>query len=85
MTIRPTSENLSNKPAALKDMSPAAQACANWFRKLARALKVCRLYKINNALVVQTREQVLGMLQQLVIEADGLSFRFTPSEIYLNN
>jgi hypothetical protein len=66
-------------------LSPAAQACAAWFRKLSRALKVCRLYKTDNTVVVNGRDQVIEGLAKLVEECGGITFRFTPSEILLGD
>ena len=46
-------------------LSPEAQACAGWFRQLARTLRVCRLYKTapvnNNLVLAYVGEHVLGM------------------------
>src|SRR5438093_12957519 len=76
------SRKVSSAPPVL---SPAANACAGWFRKLARALKVCRLYRTQNAVVVQARDKVLETLAGMVAEQAGITLRFTPSEIYLED
>ena len=75
----------SESPKATRELSPLAGHAASWFRKLARGLKVCRLYKTDNAVVVQAREQVLGGLEKLIADNGGLALRFTPSEIYVND
>jgi hypothetical protein len=46
---------------------------------------VCRLYKNDNTMVVQARDQVLEALQRLVRENNGWSLHFTPSEAYLGD
>jgi hypothetical protein len=78
-------DNAVNKGALTRDLSPAAQACAAWFRRLARALKVCRLYKSDNGVVVQARGQVLDLLAKLIAENGGWALRFTPTEIHLGD
>jgi HEAT repeat protein len=79
-----------NAPAAktglTREVSPAAQACTAWFRRLTRALKVSRLYsKSENAMVIQNRDQVLEALQRHLKEAEGWTLHFTPTEAYLGD
>jgi HEAT repeat protein len=82
-TISAASESAPRKAAPnLPVLSPAAQGCAAWFRSLARSLKVCRLYKTDNSIVVKSRDGVLDGLARLVVDYGGLAFRFTPTEIY---
>ena len=83
ISLAPESSHL--KPPRARELSPAAQACSSWFRKLARALKVCRLYKTDNTVVLQAREQVLNALVKLLEENGGWALRFTPTEIWLND
>ena len=71
------------KYPAFRDLTPAGQTAHLWFRQLARALKTCRLYRQDNPIVVQIREQLLQPLLR-GIESHGVwSFRITPSEIFL--
>ena len=71
------------KYPAFRDLTPAGQAAHLWFRQLARALKTCRLYRQDNPIVVQIRDQLLEPLLR-GIESHGVwSFRITPSEIFL--
>jgi HEAT repeats len=71
------------KYPAFRDLTPAGQTAHLWFRQLARALKTCRLYRQDNPIVVQIRDQLLQPLLR-GIESHGIwSFRITPSEIFL--
>jgi hypothetical protein len=71
------------KYPAFRDLTPAGQTAHLWFRQLARALKTCRLYRQDNPIVVQIRDQLLEPLLR-GIESHGVwSFRITPSEIFL--
>src|SRR5437879_5110875 len=47
-------------------LSPEGQAASAWFRQLARALKVSRLYKSDNPVVKQAQEAVTIALQNLL-------------------
>ena len=68
---------------AFRDLTPAGQAAHLWFRQLARALRTCRLYRPDSAMVVQIRSQLLQPLLR-GIESHGIwNFRITPSEIFL--
>ena len=75
----------SIKASSTRELSPAATACASWFRRLSRGLKVSRLYKEDNALVLQARDQVLDALQKALAENRGWTIHFTPSEAYLDD
>ena len=77
----PTSVQL--KYPALRDLSPGAQAAAAWFRGLARALSTCRLYRRDNPMLVQIRQQLYDQLNA-ALEAHGpWRLRITPMEIWL--
>jgi len=81
MTTGPTNAQL--KYPALRDLSPGAQAAAAWFRSLARALKTCRLYRRDNSVVIQIRQQ-LHQLLNTCLEAHGAwRLRVTPIELWL--
>jgi hypothetical protein len=47
---------------ATRDLSPEAQAAAAWFRQLARALRVFRLYRGDNPVVTGTQEAAVAEL-----------------------
>jgi HEAT repeat protein len=64
-------------------MSAAAKSCGAWFRQLARALKTCRLYRIENPLVQNVRESAVESLLQAMRGHDDWTLRFTPTEILL--
>lgn len=66
-------------------LSPEAQACAGWFRQLARTLKVCRLYRSDNPVVTQSREAVTVALQALLREHKGWDLRFSASAIFIGD
>jgi hypothetical protein len=71
------------KYPAFRDLTPAGQTAHLWFRQLARALKTCRLYRQDNPIVIQVRQQLMEPLLR-GIESHGVwSFRITPSEIFL--
>lgn len=82
MSTEPTPQG---RPAALRDLSPDAFAVLTWLNRLARALKVFRLYRGDNPLVVQTQERLVGELDQLLEKLGGIEFRFTPSEIWFRD
>jgi HEAT repeat protein len=73
----------SQSIASLRDLTPHAQACGIWLRKLARALRMFRLYKTDNPAVVATRSMIVEQLSQLVNQHGALDLRFTPTEIRL--
>ena len=81
MTTGPTNAQL--KYPALRDLSPSAQAAAAWFRALARALKTCRLYRGENPIVIQIREQLHTQLNANLEAHGAWRLRITPIEIWL--
>jgi HEAT repeat protein len=74
--------NAQGRALAARDMSPNAVAVAAWFRQLARALKVFRLYHSGNPLVVQMQNSLETALESLLKEHGALELRFTATEIY---
>jgi HEAT repeat protein len=64
-----------------KDLSPAAQAAAGWLRTLARALKTARLYRVENEIVQQAREQAALVLEDGLRRFGLWKLGFTSSEI----
>jgi len=71
------------KYPAFRDLTPAGQTAHLWFRQLARALRTCRLYRPDSAMVTQIREQLLQPLLRGIESYGAWSFRITPSEIFL--
>jgi len=71
------------KHPSFRDLTPAGQAAHLWFRQLARALKTSRLYKPDNPMVHQIREQLYGPLTLAIDLYGAWRFRFTPTEIFL--
>jgi len=71
------------KYPAFRDLTPAGQTAHLWFRQLARALKTCRLYRQDNPIVIQIRDQLLEPLLRGIENHGVWSFRITPSEIFL--
>ncbi len=65
-----------------RDLSPAGQAAESWLRQLARTLKVCRLYRGDNPIVVKAIAHAIEGLQSLVDKHGQMNFRFTVSEIW---
>ena len=68
-----------------RDLSPLAQSCALWFRQAARAVKSARLYRAENPVVEQLREQLWNMLVKQLKEHGGWKLRVTSSEIRLSD
>jgi len=68
-----------------RDLSPQAQACALWLRHAARAVKSARLYKRDNPVVEQLREQLWEQLSKHLKEHGGWRLRITSSELKLND
>jgi HEAT repeats len=68
---------------ALRDMSPAAQAAAQWFRTLARMLRLCRLYRTGSDVAGEARDKVYDLLKQMLEIHETLAFRVTAAEIFL--
>ena len=77
----PTSAQL--KYPALRDLSPGAQGAAAWFRSLARALKTCRLYRRDNPILIQIRQQLHDQLNANLEAHGAWRLRITPMEIWL--
>lgn len=73
----------ASRAAALRDLSPSAQRAAAFFRSLARALKSCRLYRRENPVVAQMRDQLHAQLNEDLAACGTWQFRFTPFEIFL--
>jgi hypothetical protein len=70
---------------AVRDLSPEAQAAAAWFRQLARALRVFRLYRGDNPLVAATQEAVTTELTALLQAQGGWPLRFSPTQVFLGD
>ena len=70
---------------AKRDPSPGAIATAAWFKRFARALRVSRLYRADNALVVETSQAVTSSLAELLDEHKTLDLSFSPNEIRLGS
>ena len=68
---------------AVRELSPEAQAAEAWFRQLARALRVSRLYRGNNPIVVNTQELAAAGLAELLARPGTLNLRFSAHEIRL--
>jgi HEAT repeat protein len=71
------------KYPAFRDLTPAGQTAHLWFRQLARALRTCRLYRSDSAIVAQIRDQLLQPLLRGIEQHGVWSFRITPTEIFL--
>lgn len=76
--------NPSQAKSQTRDLSPAGQAAEAWLRLLARTLKVYRLYQRDNPIVVHAHEQVLAGLEALIAKHGQMNFRFTATEIMLD-
>lgn len=70
---------------ATHDLSPEAQAAAAWFRQLARALRVFRLYRGDNPVVTDTHEAAVTGLLELLRAQGGWQLRFSPTEVFLGD
>jgi hypothetical protein len=70
---------------ATHDLSPEAQAAAAWFRQLARALRVFRLYRGDNPVVTGTQEAAVAELLELLRAQRGWQLRFSPTEVFLGD
>lgn len=78
-----TSTGATAKFPAFRDLSPAGQAAHLWFRQLARALKTCKLYRPDNPVVLQVRDQLYPPLLQGLGQFGAWRLRITPGEIWL--
>lgn len=65
------------------ELSVAAQEAAGWFRMLARGLRTFRLYRQDNPVVRQIRDQLADGLSEQLSRHGGWTLRFTPSRVYL--
>jgi hypothetical protein len=68
-----------------RDLSARAASCAQWFRHVARAVKSARLYRIENPMVEQLREQSWLQLEALLKEHGAWRLRITSDEIRLED
>lgn len=68
-----------------RDLSPRAQACAQWFRMLARAIKSARLYKAKNPVVIEIRAQVWQQVIAQLQESGAWELRVTADAISLDD
>ena len=66
-----TSGSAQIKHPSFRDLTPAGQAAHQWFRQLARAHKTCRLYKPDNPMVFQIRDQLKSGQYVLLVPEDG--------------
>ena len=69
---------------ASRELSPEAQAAAVWLRHLGRALRVFRLYRGDNPVVVNAQEVVTSALADLLETDRSWQFRFSATEIFLD-
>jgi hypothetical protein len=76
-------ESQNPKYPALRDLTPAGQAAANWFRLLARGLRTCRLYQSGNPIAQTTRDLIYQQLAEALKAHGNWAFRITASEIFL--
>lgn len=76
-----------NVPRArpVRDPGLPAQAAAEWFRLLARAYKVRRLYRPDNPVLAQMRDQLHRDLAAHLRRSGSWSLQVTPSEILLGD
>ncbi len=72
---------LHQRPHNYRDLSPQGQALFFWLRNFARAVKLARLYRSDNPLVEQVREQVAATLDTILAPKPMLTIRFTPADI----
>ena len=70
---------------ALRDLSPAAQAAAAWFKALGRGLRTCRIYRSGNPLANQVRGQLYEQLSRNLKDHGSWVLRIAPSEIFLRD
>jgi len=70
---------------ALRDLSPAAQAAAGWFKTLGRGLRTGRLYKSGNPLATQVRETLYNQLTKHLDNHGSWALRITPTELFLRD
>ena len=75
----------SLNPQTTRELSPEAQAAASWFRQLARALRVARLYRADNPMVLNAQDLAAAALTELLAAQGGWQLRFSSSEIFLGD
>jgi hypothetical protein len=75
----------SERSHSLRDLSPFAQHTAAWLRALARGLKMFRLYRHGNPVVLEARQQIAARLIELLNQHGAMDLRFTPTEILLKD
>jgi hypothetical protein len=67
---------------ASRSLSPEAQAAATWFRQLARALRVFRLYGGSNPVVQAAQESAVATLAELLPAHGGWQLRYSATEVF---
>jgi hypothetical protein len=65
------------------DFRPEEALAADWLRDLLRAVKMARMYRADNPLVVEARERVSATLAAHLDRFGEWTFRITPTEILL--
>lgn len=68
-----------------RELSPIALACAQWFRYVARAVKSARLYRTENPMVTQLREQSWTQLEAILKEYGAWKLRISSEDIRLED
>jgi hypothetical protein len=76
---RPDAGELSAPPDAAE--SPGVKAAAAWVSRLARTLKTCRLYDVNNPTVVKFRDDLAAALTQQLAEHGRMVLSFTSDDV----
>jgi len=75
---------LHQRQTSHRDLSPAGQALFFWLRNFARAVKLARLYKHDNPLVGQVKDQVAQALDEILQAHGTITLRFTAQAIRLD-
>lgn len=70
---------------ASRNLSPEAQAAAAWFRQLARALRVFRLYNGSNPTVLNALETTASALAGHLATHGSWQLRFSATEVFLDD
>jgi HEAT repeat protein len=73
------------KPISTREQSPAAQAATAWLRSLARATRAMRMYRAENQVVAQLRDELTRSLTAFLEQHGPLDLHFTASEIHLQD
>jgi HEAT repeat protein len=71
-------------PQTHPEISPETRAAAAWFRQLARALRVFRLYGGSNPLVQNAQEATAAALAEHLSTCGSWHLRFSATEIFLD-